>query len=232
MTTFLKCTISLFVIISLGVQTSSAQNNNQSDNKKGAGFFTIGTSFIDIGGLNDQLEAAGYPTFDRAALSIGGGGYGVVAGVLMIGGEGHGVIGGEEAYQGRSISIGGGYGLFNLGYLRRLTPDLRAYPMLGIGGGGFSMNIGNTGDADSFEDILQDPNRQATVGRGSFLVSLSAGIEYLFKEEDGGFLLGLRVGYLMTPFQSNWRLGGNTLSDSPAASLGGPFLHLTIGGGR
>lgn len=157
-------------------------------------------------------------------MTIGGGGYGVYNGVFMIGGEGYGVFSGENAYQGRSASLGGGYGFFNLGYLKRLTPDLRVYPMFGIEGGGLNLNIGSTGEAGSFDNVLQDPDRQATLGRGYFLVSLSGGAEY----QVGGVRIGLRAGYMLAPYSSAWHLDDNAPGDGPDASLAGPFVRLLI----
>jgi hypothetical protein len=199
---------------------------------EGAGFFAIGTHFTDLGPLNSQLSSAGYPTFASETVSIGGGGYGVTNRILL-GGEGHGLITADRGLSGRNVSVGGGYGLFTLGYLFRPNPSTRVFPQLGLGGGGLRLEIGSAGDASEFDDVLNNPNRRATVGRASLLVRLGAGLEYEFSEpdEDGGFRLGLRAGYMLSPLNSDWQLDETTLSGGPDATMQGPFIHLTIGGG-
>jgi hypothetical protein len=198
----------------------------------GAGYFAAGVQFTDLSDLNNRMADAGYPTFSSEMVSIGGGGYSVTNRIL-IGGEGHGLISGDQGYQGRNVSVGGGYGLFTLGYLFRPNRNLRVYPRLGLGGGGLQLEISDQGDATDFDDILDDPNRSASIGRASLLVSLGAGLEYQFSgpEERGGFRLGLRAGYMLSPLESEWQLDDTTLSGGPDATLQGPFIRLTIGGG-
>lgn len=200
--------------------------------EKGAGFFAVGTQFTDLGPLNNRLADAGYPTFASEMVSLGGGGYGVVADRLMLGGAGHGLITADGTFEGRTVSVGGGYGLFTLGYLFRPTPKLRVYPQAGLGGGGLQLEIGSTGDADEFDDILENPNRSATVGQAGLLVSLGGGLEYRFGEPggDGGVLLGLRAGYVISALNSDWQLDEGSLGSGPDATMQGPFIRLTIGG--
>ena len=151
---------------------------------------------------------------------------------LMLGGEGHGLLTADGSFQGRNVSVGGGYGLFNLGYLFRPASGLRVYPLLGLGGGGLQLDIENAGTADDFDDVLDNPNRSASVGQASFLVSLGGGLEYQFGTPGEGRTarLGLRAGYMVSALRSDWQLGDSALAGGPDASLQGPFLRLTIGG--
>jgi hypothetical protein len=128
------------------------------------------------------------------------------------------------------VFVGGGYGLFSLGYLFRPAPQLRAYPLVGLGAGGLVLTIGDDGAAN-FDDVLEDPNRSATLSKGGVLVSLGAGVEYQFGTPGGnGVRLGLRGGYLLSALDSDWQLDQDRLSDGPDATMQGPFLRLTIGG--
>ena len=70
------------------------------------------------------------------------------------------------------------------------------------------LTIGSTG-AENFDDVLQNPNRSATVTSGQLLLSLEAGAEYrIFGDREGGGLqVGLRAGYLWAPSQAEWELG-------------------------
>lgn len=199
----------------------------------GAGFFAIGTNAVGIDALNDRLDAAGYPTFGAAFLSLGGGGYSVVGGRVLLGGEGHGLIRPAQTVGGRDVTVGGGYGLATLGYLAVARSNWRVYPQLGLGAGGFTVDIGSTGEA-AFDDVLDDPNRRAELTRGSLLVSLAANATYTFSgpDEAGGFRIGLQAGYLLAPLSGDWQLDDTALDDAPDTSgFGGPFVRLLIGGG-
>ena len=196
--------------------------------RSGGGFFSVGVHHAGIGDLNRQLGGAGYPEFGRAMLSIGGGGYGLRAGRLMLGGEGYGLITGENAVDGRSVSLQGGYGFFNVGYLTELSPELAVYPMVGLGGGGVSLSIGPRGVPDSFDEVVTDPNRQVRMQRGGLLLSLGAGVEYALGGGDG-MTVGVRAGYVIEPYSISWRMDGSVLGAGPNASTSGPFVRVTLG---
>lgn len=197
----------------------------------GGGFFAIGVNATNLGPLNNRLSSTGYPTFPSELFAIGGGGYGVVGGRVLLGGEGYGLIGPSRGVQGREVSVGGGYGLFTLGYQFRPVPSLTVYPQVGLGGGGLVLDIGSAG-ADQFDDVLENPSRSATLEQGSLLLSLGAGVEYRVRSsgDDGGWHLGVRAGYLLAPYTTDWTLDENRLADSPDATLGGPFVRVLIGG--
>ncbi len=107
-----------------------------------------------------------------------------------------------------------------------------ASEMVSLGGGGLQLDIENEGSADNFDDVLDDPNRSASVTRASLLVHLGGGLEYQFGTPGKGRTarLGLRAGYMISALSSDWQLGDSSLPGGPDASLQGPFLRLTIGG--
>jgi hypothetical protein len=194
------------------------------------GYFAVGVNAIDLAPLNDRLSANGYPTFSTELLSISGGQYRVVADRLVLGAELTGLLTPNQGFQGRDVFVGGGYGLFSLGYLIQPASRFRAYPLAGIGAGGLLLSIGDDG-AEEFDDVLEDPNRSATLSKGSILVSLGAGLEYQFGQPGGdGVRLGLRGGYLLSVLDSDWQLDQDRLSGGPDATMQGPFLRLTVGG--
>jgi opacity protein-like surface antigen len=200
-------------------------------NGAGGGFFAIGVNGTDLGPLNSRLRGAGYPTFPTELFAIGGGGYGVVAGTILLGGEGYGLIAPSRGVQGRTVSVGGGYGLFTVGYQFRPSDRLAVYPQVGVGGGGLSLEIGSAG-AERFDDVLGDPNREASLEKGSVLLSLGGGLEYRFSahDEPGGFQIGLRAGYLLSPYDTDWTLSEDRLSGGPDAAFSGPFVRVLVGG--
>jgi hypothetical protein len=196
----------------------------------GGGFFAVGVHAADLTSLNDRLQQTGYTTFPSEMVAVGGGGYGLVSGRMMLGGEGYGLLLPSREGQGRTVSVEGGYGLFTLGYPFRPARGLQIHPLVGIGGGGLSLDIGSA-EADQFEDVLKDPNRSASLTKASVLMSVGAGLEYRFQNrETGGLQIGLRGGYLLSPYNTDWSISGRPLSDGPEASLQGPFLRVFLGG--
>ena len=160
----------------LGVSTASAQifRRSQSQDGQGAGFFSAGAGRIENPELGDELTGAGYPTVGRQVIEIGAGGYGVHGSGIMIGAEGYGVLTGDTGHQGRSVSLSGGVGLFNVGYMAPLTGRLRAYPLLGFGGGAANLRIGSQPTSEPFRAFLDRPDRQTSLSRASFVASSMA----------------------------------------------------------
>jgi hypothetical protein len=197
----------------------------------GAGFFGIGWTNADVADLNARLTAVGYPDFGRTGLLIGGGGYRQLRGGLLLGGEGYGAGFGEEAHVGRTTRLGGGYGLFNVGYMLPTGPNLRLYPLVGIGGGGLVLSVSGRPTDAGFDDVLRQPDHGVALSRGSFLTSLGAGLEVRPGAGGRGPMVGVRVGYSFAPFSSAWRLEEQTIGAGPDSSLQGLQVRFLIGGG-
>lgn len=88
----------------------------------------------------------------------------------------------------------------------------------------------------SFDDVLKDPKRGATLTSGGFLINLALGMDYYLKmgeneEGHGGFLLGVRAGYTLAPSKGGWDMYSNELSDAPEISMTGFFIRIIFGGG-
>lgn len=154
----------------------------------------------------------------------------------VIGGEGHGLSGGTSENQEYRTTHSGGYGLFDLGYVVYSTPLMLIYPVLGIGGGGMVVSVTDRSKTPvDFDDLIKSPGREAYIGTGGFLLqaSLSADFYVLGSRGEGGtggFLVGLRAGYLWQP-GSSWYFNKDELSGAPEAGLSGPFIRLALGGG-
>ncbi len=201
----------------------------------GAGYFSFGPNWIQISKLNAVLTSAGYSPLTSHVVALGGGGFGGKK-RLIWGGEGFGFSSGSVTAHSNEIRLGGGYGLFNLGYLLYKRPRLGLYPLLGFGGGGFSLQIASQNKPASFEALLQKPEGNLQLTSGEFLLNVGVGFYTLLatpKRPDriGGFLLGIRVGYLISAFRSNWTAGNEEIPNSPEAPFAGPYIHFMIGGG-
>jgi hypothetical protein len=202
----------------------------------GRGFFQVGYLRMDVDDLNGSLAGAGLPSLDRNYLTLGGGGYGS-RGRFLIGGEGHALLGRKETTTGgaRQLTADGGYGLFRVGYLAVSAGPLDVYPLFGIGGGGTSLKIAER-SVPTFDEVLTDPERSATMSAAVFLLDLAAAVSYRVTMGEregrvGGILLGIQAGYTFAPAQSAWTLDGiNDVADGPDFGIEGPYVRIAIGG--
>jgi hypothetical protein len=191
----------------------------------------VGASGIATGELDDWLAARGYPTFGRSAVAVGLGGYRILSSGVMLGGEFTGLVIGEEAHQGREVGLGGAYATLGVGYVVNLSPRLRVYPRLGLGGGGMALSV-DSRDSVDFEELLAGltpvPDRQTLLTRDGVVADLGAGAEYLPRGRRGP-LIGLRVGYVTASFSSTWHTDGHTVVGGPDASIAGPYVRMMVG---
>ena len=198
----------------------------------GAGYVAAGVSHVATGDLDDRLAARGYPTFGPAAGALSLGAYRILDGGLMLGGEWHGLIMGEQPHEGREVGLGGGYATVGVGYAFELSPRVRVYPRLGLGAGGMGLWIEEEAEV-AFDDVLADPQpvpgRQPVLSRAGAVVDLGGGAELLPGGWASGLLLGVRFGYLATPFNTSWLLYDDEASGGPASSIAGPYLRFVVG---
>jgi hypothetical protein len=183
--------------------------------------------------LDDRLAARGYPTFGRSAGGINLGAHLILPGGLTVGAEWHGLIIGNSEHEGRDVGVGGGYGTLGLGYVVELSPRLRVYPRLGLGGGGMGLWIERDSVVE-FDDVLANPkpvdrSREPVLNIVSAVADLGVGAEFLPGGWGRGLMLGLRFGYLAAPRGTDWQLRDDTVNNGPAAGIGGPYIRALIG---
>jgi hypothetical protein len=235
-----KCisvSITLLAVFSLALISIAQGEENLKDGKEegGMGYFMIGGGTLDIDAINTRMQTAGLSTLSDNFLSLGGGGY-AIHGRLILGGEGHSLLGEEVSNESFTTSIGAGYGFFNIGYSLHSSGSLIVYPMFGIGGGAMSISMMEKGTSPSFDQILNDPKRSVVLSTGGWLINLALGTDYMFimeenEEGKGGFILGLRIGYVLAPIKGDWSMDGIDISGGPDIGITGPYIRLMIGGG-
>ena len=228
--------VGVFVGTAIGLTVpASAQGQDAFSGPGGAGYFSTGLTYLtDLNDLNDALAASGYPESNRAAIAVGGGGYGVLQSRVMIGGEGFGVIVPNENSDAREVNYAAGMGFLTIGYQAvNRNGNIVGYPLIGIGGGGSTLAFEHTG-AETFSDVLADPNRGATLVQGSLLLQVGGGIELRSEQSarTGGLFVGLRAGYVFAPVSGDWAFDeGDELRGGPDSGPSGLFVRLLIGGG-
>jgi hypothetical protein len=213
----------------------------------GLGYGSIAPFFGDLGGLESMLggpEALGASyAAPNAALLLGGGGGAVLFGHLWIGGKGYGLAtGGFENAFGK-VSIAGGGGGFEVGYVVAPSPRLLVIPFFGFGGFAYSVDVENKTDVelrDSTRSLAPDEDGARIIappgGSRSFsakFTTLDAGIrvERLLFSRSGGFAAGFELGFLSSFFSPAWETDGYEVTNAEAATLEGLYVRLNIGGG-
>jgi hypothetical protein len=187
------------------------------------------------------MQSNGYEKLSSVMTLLGGEGRAVFRSGFVAGARGAAVLapsrngpGGVEAH------FGGGFGMLDFGYALVHTAPFLLTLTGGIGGYGVSLDIGDTQPA-TFDDVLKNPHRSASLSRGGLLVGLTLGMDARIhtgpaeRGRRGFFTIGLRVGGLYGPPIGDWDLGpGTKATGAPSLSLTGGYAALAIGfgGGR
>ncbi|TVR66014.1 MAG: hypothetical protein EA422_02780 [Gemmatimonadales bacterium] len=204
---------------------------------RGGGYFAVGAMDLDLDALNQRLTGAGYPEMSSSALTLGGGGH-AVRGRLLIGGQGHGFLADDETtVDGNTgVRLGGGYGLFNLGWEVVGRDRLSIYPTAGLGGGGVALQIGPR-DVPLFDEVLDDPARNVTLSHAGLLTSLGVRAEVALGDRPRrraprqGMVVGMELSVLQSVGNWRWSTEWGEVTRGPDAALDGVHLRVTIGGG-
>jgi len=203
------------------------------EDRSGRGYFQMGVHTLDLAPLNDRLAAQGIPTFSNRFVTLGFGGH-AERGRLLIGGEGHGLLEQSETAGAFQRKLSGGYGFFDLGYLLTRAPTVRVYTLLGVGAGGMNLEATER-SLPSFDDVLAEPRRGSDLAIGALLLQFGAGAEYIARlspdaERVRGLALGVRAGYVLAPWKSEWNIGGSEVPGGPSLGLDGFYLRFSLGG--
>jgi len=199
------------------------------------GYFLFGGTAIDLGDLNSELKDSGYPKFEENFFAFGFGAHAMINRVIL-GMEGASTVARTASNDEYEVSLQAGYGFFNVGYVVFSPADLDVYPLFGLGGGAIRLDIREKGDF-SFDDILDDPKRSSHLSTGGFMAQVALGADYLLalgesESGKGGLVFGFRAGYMFSPMEGDWMFDeAEEVSDAPAVSLTGPYVHIIIGGG-
>jgi hypothetical protein len=102
--------------------------------------------------------------------------------------------------------------------------------MVGIGGGGLNLKIFEMAEVD-FKDAVKNPKKIFDASFSSLSVKSELGVEYKIGRRYGGWMLGLKVGYVFSPVVGDWKLGDEVvLRNGPEVGINGFYLRLNFGG--
>lgn len=199
-------------------------------------WMSAGGRGVAIDDLNDRLDAAGYEEFGQSFLAMSGG-LELSIRRLILGWEGTALLTDGQGSDNGLIAteLYGGEALFNVGYRVVSRDRFSIFPMVGAGAGTMQISF-LPATAGSFNDILTNPQRMARMYAVTALVNVGAGLEYMMPvlrlwRGDGGILLGLRAGYIFSPFSSNWRFENTSIAGGPDLDMSGPYVRGQIGVG-
>ncbi len=190
----------------------------------GIGTFGPALGMIDFSPVNRHLQANGFEQLSSTHWMFGGGGY-AIANRTIIGGAGWGgsqTVASESVFC--EVSYGGGE--FRAGYLIIDLKNLLIAPMIGIGGGGYTIHLEPYQHKPfSFDELLQNPGRTSTISYSGFCLNPQIGITIPVS-----FIgIDIRGGYNLGPFTSRWRFSDNTpLTQTPEMKKGTPWVSLNI----
>ncbi len=200
----------------------------------GGGGFTIGYGNMDVSGLH-VFVPENVKDFRNDHLVIGGAGYGIVD-RFVIGGSGFGMIGDDITTDSLKISLGGGLGTFDFGYLLLSAEKMKIFPLIGIGGGGYGLNIARNKNV-TVNEILENPGQEINIGIGGFVADVSLNINVIpvfnYDEKEnayGGFMTGLKAGYIYSLPSSSWSFTGGDIINGPDFNLSMFYVKIIIGG--
>ncbi len=196
----------------------------------GIAYLSVGMPFLQLDALNNRLTQHQIPAFDAPFITIGGGG--AFSGErLFFGGEGAGLIQREQSYQRGDttfrMQLDGGMGVGLIGF-NLLRSPVTIQLLGGIGGSSLTLKITEE-RSDSFDDILQQPQREITMTIGSFL--FQGGANVLIPITNSIFV-GLQGGYVFSVTNSDWQYSSRiAIANGPKAGFDGAFARLLIGFG-
>jgi len=193
----------------------------------GFGCFGPTVGIVNFDGLNRAFMGGGIQftqKLDQMQWGFGGAGFALIDRVV-IGGSGWGssqTVGSGDLRA--TVEIAGGE--FDLGYQVFSLKHLLIVPALGIGGGGYTIELQKlTGDPPTFDSLLKNPGRTSRVAFSGLTLSpqlmVTVPISFVGVQ--------LRGGYCYTPTNPQWGIeGGSKLASGPAISKGMPFAALNI----
>lgn len=219
--------VSRIAMLTLALLAAVGGASAKAGTANGGGFGAFGPSlvFADFTGLNDALSGAGIAReLDGMHWMFGGSGYALI-GRVAIGGMGWG---GSQSVASDSLRarVSLSSGEFDMGYSVLSVPHLIVTPMLGIGGGGYTVELERlTGSVPNFDSLLRYPGRTSSISFSSF--TLNPQILITIPVSFVG--LQLRGGYLFSPAASEWELAdGGTMLSGPTVAKGAPYVSLNI----
>jgi len=230
--------LATMALLTLFIATISFSQEAETEKKNDEvrGYLMFGGSKLDIDDLNERLVSKGHSSLSDGFLSFGGGFLRKKNSNWLVGVEGHYLFVEDKDYAmpngSYKASLTAAYGFVDIGYALVSSGGLNIYPLIGFGGGGAWLQIGKS----NFDDILEQPERNANLTASAFLLNFAIGSDYLITSKEsekyeGGLVLGFRAGYTYSPWKGAWWTDNISIDGGPKIGMTGPYFRLMIGFG-
>jgi len=217
--------VALLVVLPF-VGMANGESSEESRISFGGGGPMCGLFMPDLAEVNGFLIDSGFSPLDEMLIVAGGGGHGGVIGDLVFGGMGWGAWV-ESPSDEKEASLGMGFGGFDVGYA--VGGNERSVLTVGVvlGGGGCGLELIEHVVSEPFEHaptgIVIEPTRTEF---GSVFAAIQPYVDMQVQLLDW-LGLGVRIGYLLAPFEISWGDAEIALY-SPDLNLSGPFVGFSL----
>ena len=224
----------LLCLVLLAALSFAGMANGGSAQERAMGFGgggpMVGLFLPNLDVVNGFLFDHGFAQLGDMLITAGGGGRGGVIGDLVVGGIGWGAWA-ESNREELTASLSVGFGGFDIGYA--VGGNSRSVLTIGmvLGGGGSSLELFGYAPENGPENdpeltpagIIVEPTKL------EFNTAFAAIQPYVDMQVQllDWLGLGVRIGYLLAPFEINWGDAEIALC-SPDLNLSGPFVGLSI----
>ena len=192
--------------------------------KGGEMHFEAGMSFLELDGLNQSLTNATFAPINQSYFALGGG-FNNWEKRIVYGGDLYGFMLKESMDEsGQTAILSYNYGLARIGY--RLTPyisPVMGFATVGIGGGVGILKTRAIDDLETNKDF-------AWGGMMDFALNIIK-FNPLPDESGMAFAYGLKIGYLLAPFDG-WNVDDIGQERNISISPQGLYIRLMLGIGK
>ncbi len=217
--------IALLVVLPF-VGMASGESTEESRISFGGGGPLVGLFMPDLAEVNGFLIDSGFSPLDEMLIVAGGSGRGGVIGDLVVGGMGWGGWV-ESPSDEKEASLGMGFGGFDVGYA--VGGNERSVLTVGVvlGGGGCGLEliehvVSGAPEAVPLGIIIEPTKLEFGTAFGAIQPYVDMQVQLL-----DWLGLGVRIGYMLTPFEISWGDAEIALY-SPDLNLSGPFVGFSI----
>jgi hypothetical protein len=193
-----------------------------------------GLADIDMDAMNGRLTRFGFDRIDTPVMSMGFG-FNHRFNRFIGGMDWHFFVHNTPEYPDDSLRVEMRNWLWQLNYGADLiqTRSWSVYALGGLGLGHTRIWISEE-SGESFNGVLQDPGRSTYMAQTSFVLSATLGVDYRIEmrkkaHKTSYFTIGLKGGYLFSPYAGDWRTHAARIQDGPERGFNGPIGLLTLG---
>lgn len=216
------------VIFLLAISTTYAQSplKNPFRGAELAGAYT--SHFPVMSAFNHSLVTNKLPALETRMSAVG-----VTGGVFLnswwFGGEAAWQFGANGSNSNYTTELFGGNGMVKAGYVMVSLRQFTFYPTLGLGGGGMGITVNSATGGSVIDEGMIEPG--SNLYSSYMLVDPGINADFFFGQDHGPsrLLLGFSAGWLLSPFQSRWSYGNESVPSLKKFAPQGLYFKVKLG---